>query len=326
MAAAVSEAGGIGFIGSGNDQSNLEEQLRKTKERLQNSSLKNTDGILPIGVGFINWGADLDITARLVSEYKPAAIWLFAPRQMSTLADWSERIRKVSDGRTKIWIQVGSVQSALEAARQCRPDVLVLQGSDAGGHGLNKGCGIVSLIPEAIDALQSAVSSGDIPNMPLIIATGGIVEGRGAAAAFTLGADGVVLGTRYLVAHEAEIADGYKQELIRASDGGQNTIRSKVYDTLRGTTDWPEEYGGRGVINQSYHDAQSGMDWDENRKLYENAVKIGDSGWGPAGRMTTYAGTGVGLVKRVQSSAEITAEVRDDVLKVLENARSRLVT
>jgi nitronate monooxygenase len=268
-------------------------------------------------VGFLNWGADLDHSLELLELYRPAAAWFFASRTLDSLVQWTRKTREVTEGATKIWIQVGSVSEASQVCEACAPDVLVVQGSDAGGHGLNKGAGLTCLIPEVIDALEALAVSGKVKQVPSIIAAGGIAEGRGVAAALVLGADGVTMGTRYLVAHEAEIADGYKAEIIRAADGGQCTARSSVYDTLRNFTEWPERYGGRGIVNKSYHDAMAGMPWDENKKLYNEAVKTGDKGWGENGRMTTYAGSNVGLVKKLQSAKEITEEVRN-------GAKSRL--
>jgi nitronate monooxygenase len=243
---------------------------------------------------------------------------------MESLVTWARKTREVTTGATKIWIQVGGVAEAVNVAEVCKPDVLVVQGIDAGGHGLNQGAGIVSLVPEVIDALQDLLGKGTIKEVPPVIATGGISDGRGVAAAMALGAQGVCLGTRYLAAREAEIAPGYSNEVLNASDGGQTTIRSSVYDTLRGTTDWPKLYGGRGVINQSYHDAVNGMELEENKRLYGEAVKMGDKGWGVQGRMTTYAGTAVGLVRREQSAEEITKEVRNEtreVLRILKEAK-----
>ena len=189
---------------------------------------------------------------------------------------------------------------------------------DAGGHGLQAGASVVSLVPEVRDALVVACGAGDIGRVPAIVAAGGIADGRGVAAAVALGADGVCMGTRYLAAEEAVLTQGYRKEVLRTIDGGQTTVRSKVYDTLRGTTAWPERYGGRGVTNASYEDAMSGMDEEENKRLYQEAVKLGDEGWGERGRMTTYAGTAVGLVRKVQSARDITEEVREEYLKVIE--------
>ena len=107
-------------------------------------------------------------------------------------------------------------------------------------------------------------------------------------------------------------------------DGGASTVRSSVYDQLRGTTDWPPGYGGRGLINQSWRDALAGMSPEENKSLYEKAVKTGDQGWGEHGRLTTYAGTGVGLVKRVQNAKEIVNEIVSGTQTILFGPRSRM--
>lgn len=189
---------------------------------------------------------------------------------------------------------------------------------------MNRGAGIVSLVPETIDALQKLATSKQIKTMPGIVATGGIAEARGVAAALVLGADGICMGTRYLASHEAEIAKGYQQEVVRASDGGQTTIRSSVYDELRGTTDWDSRYGGRGVTNKSYDDAILGMNFEENKKLYAKAVEQGDQGWGPHARMTTYAGAAVGLVRSVDSAGKITSEVREGARKILSRLQEKL--
>jgi nitronate monooxygenase len=151
---------------------------------------------------------------------------------------------------------------------------------------------------------------------PALVAAGGILESRTAAAALALGASGVVMGTRYLAAPEANIMQGYRSDVLAANDGGQQTERTKLYDQLRGTTDWPAEYGGRGVLNHSYYDHAKGMSFEENKRLHDEALKKGDAGWGEKGRLTTYAGTGVGLATREQSAAEITEEVREGVRKI----------
>lgn len=268
------------------------------------------------------WGASLKEVANLLSmpSRRPAAIWLFAPRQASDLATWTKAIREASDNATKVWIQVGTVTDALYAVEHCEPDVLVVQGQDAGGHGLNKGAGLIPLLPETIDAVTSLVSqSGEKMRRPKFVAAGAIMDGRTFAATLTMGAAGGVMGTRYLASHEATVAPGYQKAVLRAKDGGLTTVRSSVYDTLRGTTDWPPQYGGRGVVNASYVDAvEKGLDVEENKKLYEKALSKGDEGWAEdAGRLTTYAGTGVGLVKEVMSAGDITREVRDGAVEVL---------
>lgn len=176
---------------------------------------------------------------------------------------------------------------------------------------------MIPLVPEVVDAL--ARERLRIP----VIAAGGISEGRGVAAVLTLGASGVALGTRFLACNEATIAKGYQDEVVRIHDGGVSTVRSKLYDVLRGIVNWPKAYDGRGAANRSYLDAQSGMSDDENRQLYEEEMQKGDQGWGAEGRMTTYAGTGVGLVREVKSAEGILQELSTDAMLALKKTVAR---
>lgn len=324
LSLAVSKSQGLGFLGAGTDSSAVFKLLDDAMIANRAAPIQNVpSGILPVGIGFICWGANLQEALSVIADapLKPAAAWLFAPEHISDLSAWSEGIRIASEGRTKIWIQVGTVANCLEIARDCTPDVLVIQGSDAGGHGLAQSSSIMTLLPECSDALQKA-GYGHIP----LIATGGIVDGRGFAASIALGASGVCLGTRFLASPEAVISQGYREAVVKASDGGVSTARTTLYDKLRGTLGWPSTYNGRGIVNQSFWDYVTGMGEDENRKLYEEAVTQGDAGWGDSGRMTTYAGTGVGLIREVKPARDIVEEVRNDAKLHLQAASSRFAT
>jgi len=100
-------------------------------------------------------------------------------------------------------------------------------------------------------------------------------------------------------------------------DGGVSTVKTKLYDVVRGILDWPTAYNSRGVANRSYLDALNGMSDEENVELYKDAMRKGDDGWGPEGRMTTYAGTSVGLIKHVASAEEIVKEVTREASETL---------
>ncbi|KFY23480.1 hypothetical protein V491_02516, partial [Pseudogymnoascus sp. VKM F-3775] len=191
-----------------------------------------------------------------------------------------------------------------------QPDVLVLQGADAGGHGLAASASIVSLVPETTDALRAG--GFDIP----VVAAGGIADGRGVAAATVLSAQGVAMGTRFLASPEAKIAKGYQEAVLVASDGGVNTVRTRLYDTLRGSKTWPEGYNGRGVVNRSYEEREE-LGVEENVKKYLKAMEEGDKAWGVDGRATTYAGSAVGLVVEVKGAGMIVEEVRGEAIKLL---------
>lgn len=324
LAVSVSSAGGIGFLAAGYDVSNLERNLEEATSLVTQQSsgpLRQSyteNGIIPIGVGFLNWGADLQRSVTAVQKYKPCAVWFFAPNnQPHDLIPWAEQVRAVTSDKTKIWVQVGTVTEAIEVADMVRPDVLIVQGSDAGGHGLVRSASIFTLVPEVRDALRER----EMDHIP-ILAAGGIVDGRGMAASLALGASGSVMGTRFLASEEANIARGYQGHVLRAFDGGVSTARSTVYDRIRGIRGWPCRYDGRGVINESYVDAmERGMSDEENKQLHDEELKKGDSGWGPNGRLTTYAGTGVGLVKEALPAAAIVENVLTEAKDTLGQLR-----
>lgn len=318
LAVAVSRARGLGFIGAGENISDLDNQLQHAKTLLTESPVTGaTEDVLPIGVGIINWGADLKTALDALKRNTPAAVWLFAPKENADLVLWATKIREVTHRKTKIWIQIGTVADALEVAKLCNPDVLVVQGLDAGGHGLERGASIISLLPEVSDVLKNA-GKGDIK----LVAAGGIVEGRGVVASLALGSQGVAIGTRFLASTEVNITTGYQADVLRSKDGGVSTVRTKLYDILRGTTGWPGRYGGRAIINESFHDAKNGEVTEENRKKYQEALERGDQGWGEHGRLTAYAGTGIGLLKAVQPAWQILKEIRTDIQRIQAHTSS----
>jgi nitronate monooxygenase len=317
LAVEVSKAGGLGFVGPGTSPEGLESTLAQVSKLLEESeslSAKCKPDLLPIGVGFQTWAGNLATSSRILNQHrKPAVVWLFAPRHgQKELDEWAGQIREISP-ETQIWIQVASVADALSAAPSS--DVLVIQGTDAGGHSLKKGAAIITLLPEVADALASH-GYADIP----LIAAGGIVDSRGVAAAFTLGAAGVAIGTRLLASKEAVINPAYQKHIVDASDGGQNTVRTQFYNHLRGTVDWPEPFDARGIINQSWRDYQAGVPFERIKDLHDEALKL-DKAWGSDGRTATYAGTGIGLVKEVKSAGDIIKEVRNGFKDVLEKAQ-----
>ncbi|OBT94407.1 hypothetical protein VE01_07756 [Pseudogymnoascus verrucosus] len=316
LALAVSRAGGLGFIGPGAKPDDTITDLAMAR-RLMNAATTATfnssmfDTVLPVGVGFQLWNGDIDSATRAVREHRPCAAWLFAPRNgQPELDEWTDALRKASPG-IQVWIQVGTLQESLEAANsRSRPDVLVVQGAEAGGHGTAEGAmGLMTLFLEVADAVHRS-------NMPLF-AAGGIADGRGVAAALALGATGVALGTRFLASTEARISKGYQQEIVRATDGASHTIRTTLYNQLRGTKGWPERYSPRGIVNKSWHDHQAGVPFDELKRLHDDAVQAGDSGWGPDGRLATYAGAAIGLVHSVESSSVLVNRLQTEACDVI---------
>jgi nitronate monooxygenase len=327
LAVAVSRAGGLGFIGPGLKTQNVIKDLEEASNLIQKSPITGTTRLssnsqtLPVGIGFQLWADDIDTASSAIKRFKPCAAWLFAPRNGQTDIDvWSRRLRDASP-ETSIWVQIGTVAEARGIVESSeKPDVIVVQGAEAGGHGrAHDGMGLISLLPEIADVL--AARGVDIP----LVAAGGIADGRGAAAAFALGASGVAMGTRFLATHEARIAHGYQAEILRASEGGTSTTRTQLYNHLRGTFGWPEEYSPRTIINRSFVEFQAGRSFEELKVAHDEAVKKGDEAWGPEGRTATYAGAAIGLVKEVKPAEEVVRDVRGFVEGVFgEGGRMKL--
>lgn len=182
----------LGFIGGGFDFSGtsaqielLNAELDSVRELLQLSS----DAVLPVGVGFITCHPSIAnfITSFGPSliKHKPAAIWLFAPQTEEPNAHQTvipELKRLGSQWGIKVFVQVGTVAAAREAASQ-GADVIVAQGIDAGGHQWAQGAGIITVVPEIKAMLSNEFSQKEIA----LIAAGGIVDGKGVAAALVLG-------------------------------------------------------------------------------------------------------------------------------------------
>ena len=320
LATAVTLANGLGFIPNGNHTEHTRSELEAASKIFASAALPQDLGdilkhSLPVGLGYQIYQESLEEAVELISEFKPIAVWLFAARQNEDYERWAEAILKASPNTT-IWIQVGTIAEALAVVKLCGNEiVLVLQGSDAGGHGLQHSAGLITLLPEAADTLRQY----DIP----ILAAGGISEARGAAAALSLGADGIVMGTRFLAASEAKTPKGFVEQILHGNDGGRTTRRTRLFDNIRGTGDFPSEYDGRALINQSIIDGDDGIPEDETKREYQDALKTPSTGYGEKGRLVSYAGTGIGLVTEVKSAREIVEETRRGVVQVIESVQHK---
>ena len=188
LAAAVSNAGGLGIIAGGSAPIDyLRDQIRKCKSL--------TDK--PFGVNIMLMSPNAEELAQLVIEEKVPVVTTGAGNPGKFMAAWKEAGIKV----------VPVVPSVALAKRMERSgaDAVVAEGTESGGHiGENT---TMCLVPQVVDAV-------DIP----VIAAGGIADGRGIAASFMLGAEGVQLGTRFLAAEECQINPVYKDLVVKAKD------------------------------------------------------------------------------------------------------------
>jgi nitronate monooxygenase len=219
LAAAVSRAGGLGFLGGGyGDRAWLEEEARRA-------------GGERVGVGFITWSlARQPDLLDLALDRSPAAVWL----SFGDARPFAEQIK--AKGAALV-LQVQTVAAAREA-KSLGADVIVAQGAEAGGHGHTRST--LPLVPAVVDAVAP------VP----VVAAGGIADGRGLAAALMLGAGGVACGTAFYAAEEALAHRAAKERLAAAS--GDATQRSVVTDVAR-RIEWPEPWTIRTLENEFTH-------------------------------------------------------------------------
>ena len=188
LAAAVSEAGGLGIIGAASAPAEwVREQIRLVKEK--------TDK--PFGVNIMLMSPYAEDVARVVAEEKVPVVTTGAGSPEKYMKMWKEAGIKV--------IPVVASVALAKRMERCGADALVAEGTEAGGH-IGENTTMV-LVPQIADAVS-------IP----VIAAGGIADGRGMAAAFMLGAQGVQIGTRFVASQEAQVHENYKNYIVKAKD------------------------------------------------------------------------------------------------------------
>lgn len=271
LAAAVTNAGGFGLVGSG---------YASTKAIRQELSAA---GNARIGVGFILWALERNPGALDVAlEAQPAAIML----SFGDPTPFSGRIKATA---SMMICQVQTLVQAKEAA-DAGADVIIAQGRDAGGHsGTTRGT--IGLVPAVVDAVAP------IP----VVAAGGIADGRGLAAALALGAAGISMGTRFTACRESLWDPEMKAEAVAA--GGDQTQQTRVFDIVRGAP-WPAIYPGRALRNAfsvEWHGREESL---AERQTEMEKEYLGTSPNDFSTRVI-WAGESVDLVNDIPSAAEI---------------------
>lgn len=164
--------------------------------------------------------------------------------------------------------------------------IFAVSGIESGGHGSASAPPVMNLVPQVLSALPPS-------GAPPVLAAGGLSSGAHLAAFLTLGAAGAVVGTRFLVAEESQYSDTQKRAIIAAKSG--STVRSYVFDQLRGTTGWPAGVDGRGLAIPSVAAVESGVDITQIKEEVAEGTKRGD-----LHSVIAWAGTGVGQLNVLQ--------------------------
>src|SRR5580658_9661559 len=249
LAAAVSEGGGLGLVGAGRESPDwLEGELEMVTTR--------TDK--PWGVGFLTWAADPGVVEQALA-YRPAAVML-------SFGDPRPFVEPIRSAGAALIIQVTDLDEVRQAIG-VGADIIVAQGTEAGGHSGQADWSTVTFVPVVVDLAAPTP----------VLAAGGIADGRGVAAALALGAAGALLGTRFLATPEALVDPSATKAILAGS--GQDTERSTVLDIVRGSG-WPSRYLAR-TLRHPFAQRWRGRDEElandgAARQAYQQAMDRGE--------------------------------------------------
>jgi nitronate monooxygenase len=294
LAGAVSAAGGLGILGGGycgtlGGEPDLADDLAQLAGQR-------------FGVGFITWAlASAPHVLPLALSHRPAFVFL-------SFGDPRPFAAAIHASGAELICQIQSLHH-LDQALEAGATVIVAQGTEAGGHGAGRST--LPLVPEVRDALERRA-----PGV-LLLAAGGVADGRGLAAALMLGADAALVGTRFWASAEALTPDAATDRAIAGS--GDDTVRTSAVDALRGVP-WPPEFSFR-IIRNMLTDEWGGREAEARQQFgslareYARARAAGD-----LSLVATVAGECIGLIRDRPPAQEIVARMVAEALACFARA------
>ena len=283
LAAAVSEAGGLGLISSIN--ADVRAEIRHARELTRK----------PFGVNIMLAAPNAAEVAEIVVEEGVRVVTTGAGSPAPFMERWLQ-------AGIRVIPVIASVSYAIKM-QQLGATAVIAEGAESGGHVGD--IHTLALVPQVVDAV-------DIP----VLAAGGIADGRGAAAAFMLGACGVQVGTRFLVADECRVHDVYKERILKASDIGTIVTGKSLGDAVRSLKTPFSKQFAKMEADPSVTDEQLRAFGTGSLK---KAVFDGDLAGG-----SFLAGEVAGLVSRRESAAAIVNDIMDGAEKCLSQAKDLL--
>jgi nitronate monooxygenase len=299
LAGACARGGALGLVGGG--YGDLDWTRREYTLATQLA------GLGALGCGFITWKLDQDASALdwlldQPADQRPRAVML----SFGDPRPYAARIARAGVDLICQVQQLAQLPQAIEAGAT----VVVAQGAEAGGHGMNalNGRATLSFVPEVADWLAAQAPD------TLLLAAGGIADGRTLAAALMLGADGALVGSRLWATQESLAAEGAKRQAIQTN--GDGTARSGIFDILR-RKNWPEPYDFRAIRNDLHRRLEPRLDSlrahpEAARAEYEAAVAAGDYS---AAHATV--GEAVGLINDAPAAQAVLQRMADQARELL---------
>jgi len=290
LAAAVSRAGGLGLIGGGyGDPTWLEEQFNVANDQR-------------VGLGFITWS--LRKSPSMLTDAlrrRPAAVML-------SFGDPRPFVSEIRQAGAILICQCQDLDHVADAV-DVGADIIVAQGAEAGGHGALRGA--LTFVPEVADFLAKHSQNA------ILLAAGGIADGRGLAAALMLGADGVLVGTRFWASKEALVKERHHTAILETN--GDGTLRTRVADIAR-QLPWPPGFTAR-IRRNAFTDR-----WDGREELLKQNLAVEGPRYrqafmeGDPDNTGVWFGEAAGLIQSIEPAAVIIEKmVADAALRLTEH-------
>jgi len=289
LVTAVSNAGGLGTLGtSAFDASTLDSEIAAIRE--------GTDK--PFGINHLLFQIKEEMYAVTLRE-KPAVIAFAWARQDQDLRDYFQRAH---DAGSKVMYMAGEVPEAVRAA-EAGADIIVAQGTEAGGHvGWMASLPLVPMLVKAVAPLP-------------VLSAGGIADGHGLVAALALGAEGVLLGTRFMATPEAPIHPNFKQAIVKSN--GHDTVLTEIPD-LANQRVWPGAMS-RAQRNQ-FIERWAGREW----AVRQNAGEIGKQAAaaraaGDVDNASISFGQDAGLIDSIKSVSQVVGDIVTEAEEIIHS-------
>jgi NAD(P)H-dependent flavin oxidoreductase YrpB (nitropropane dioxygenase family) len=289
LVAAVSNAGGLGILSASNQPADKQrDDVRRIRE------LTNA----PFGLNHLLFQAQEDRLATTVEV---------RPRVFSTAWAWPEQDLKLYAEMARqagaLFMHMVSTVPEAERAVAAGADVIVAQGTEGGGH--VGWMGTLPLVPMVVRAIAP------VP----VLAAGGVANGQGLAAALALGADGVLLGTRFMATPEAPIAQGYKEAIV--AHDGHDTFLTEIPDIAQGRV-WPGAMSR--VARNRFIERWAGREWEVRQRRVEIAKAMTAArAQGDADEASLSMGQTAGLINDIAPAGQIVERIAAEAEAIIRD-------
>ncbi|KZT70856.1 inosine monophosphate dehydrogenase [Daedalea quercina L-15889] len=311
LVAVVINAGGLGFLGTG----------RSSASKITADIDEARAAIPPerqylVSVGFVGWVLDRSEPTMVaaVLDKKVAAVLFAYGRNLGKYVAQVREHDATCEHKTLVFVTVNTVEEALNVTKEVKPDVLVVQGYEAGGRAKVDS-------PSTKDFVRSVAEV--TPHGPLLVAAGGITKGSQIAELLKAGASAVILGTRFLFTHECILPDDQKQLLIGA--GADSTTRSPIFDVIFPDNVWPSGIQARclknSIVTYETRLQELTAERSESAKKELEALKVqliakinSDKD-----HLLIYAGLGVSELSEIQPAFDVLRRLHTEAVDALRD-------